>query len=1077
MSEETNSSVPSSETAQPEPAPEPSVSAPPKGGKKKLWVVIAAVAVVALLIGSAVWIMFLAPIKVSMEPADAELSVDAGKVLKVSVKVKKGINDVTDDAKYLWTVLPNNLGSWQKRAEASVNLTAGKAAGSGDVICKVTYKGEEVEVTKTLTVNPPYLDQVLVSPPIKTLEKGKTQVFTASAVDSVADPISGLTYTWSVSGDVSAEIDSTTGTSVLFTAGPTYGNVTLTATATSAGVTKSGIAAITIGPLPPRSVDYSWYDMFNVPFDEWWDKRAVIGKEEIPLSHEYPYLFKWVGFPEGNTYIYTNMRLNITGRNMSEINMNERPEFLPLHGNARGGTAVIDWYLQYLTSDEMKRFPDATSAWGDGWVVSLNGTVTLDEQAALSTLLGLTAEGFDSFDSWWTLHKGEIKTDFGDWFKTEAGKDRLDIFPAYDYAFTTLAWDIDAEKVGDNIVLTYDLVTWGGEMLLSMWMREAFMPTEWYFEDMDFHATIGPEWTTLDVDTAIAYAVYAYEATNIPGEPCWVWEALVQDYVVAGPPENRESLYNKYANQTYLNTAPGSAWYGKNMTYDYVPGAWNLSENETLKLAWPSDEQTFVVHVSSGVTANHTDYMIVNFSEPMMSDAEDLLPGSVVIDNDACEMVFTGPIDMWHWSQETTNPEHSWLTSEWDRMNLFPYGAPYIEFNPAAFGKSPDQLVLSATESWEDWDDPMVVAGETVDLKVTILDQFGGVYIPYEGTVEFSTNGTGVTLPSDYTFTVGDAGVAVVSGLSFSTAGWYTITVSDTDPGSEVKSGSLVNIYVVEDPPVIDHFTIEVPGLDGLVLPGMPNDVHVWAHNQYGDRVFKKYDGTVTFSTNATLGTYTLPGDYTFAGAASEGYAVIPGLVFDEQGMYSLTVSDTVVTTATGTTDVVVEIVPTVQYRLYDMFEEPWGEWWPYRLISWKTDIILSNESHAYTMVYNPDMIGRHGIIMAPYRWNVTATNMSTISVNDPAVMPVFGPEVEGASVYLDLYWQYINKQWWNDYILPTWSSNSNWSAGLEDLINVMEGDGYYIFTVYTARMNREAAETWLNMPQAADPLTWWAAN
>ncbi|MBN1677577.1 MAG: hypothetical protein JW880_03475 [Candidatus Thermoplasmatota archaeon] len=166
-----------------------------------------------------------------------------------------------------------------------------------------------------------------------------------------------------------------------------------------------------------------------------------------------------------------------------------------------------------------------------------------------------------------------------------------------------------------------------------------------------------------------------------------------------------------------------------------------------------------------------------------------------------------------------------------------------------------------------------------------------------------------------------------------------------------------------------------------------------------------------------------------------------------------------------------------IEYRLYDMFEEPWGEWWPYRLKSWKTDIILSNESHAYTMVYNPDMINRHGIIMAPYRWNVTATNMSTMSVNDPAIMPTFGPEVEGASVYLDLYWQYINKEWWNDHIVPTWSSNSNWSAGLADLIYQQESDGYYIFTEYNIRMNREAAETWLNIPQAVDPLTWWAAN
>jgi flagellar basal body-associated protein FliL len=1096
MSEETSSSEPSSETAGPEPSPEPSVSPPPSGGKKKLWIVIAAVVVVALLLGSSVYMLFLAPMSVSVSPD--EFSVDAGRVLTVSAKIKKGLSDLTDsdDVKILWTVSPNNLGSWQKRAEPTVNLTAGKVGATGIVYCNVTYKGETKSVSKEIEVKPPYLDQILVFPSTKTLDSGMAYNFSASAVDSVAKPIPGLSYTWSISGDVASEctLNTTTGAKVRFTAGSTHGSVTVAATASYGGATKTGEASVTVGPLPPRSVDYYWYDMFDVEFGEWWDMRAETYDNDVPLTDEYPYLFRWSGPPSGNTWIYSNMRLNITAENMTEVNMNEWPEFLPLSGIARGGTAVIDWYMQYLTEEEMKRFPDATAAWNDGWVVSLNGTVELDKQAALSVLKDLTSEYYDDFTTYWSQKKGVVKDDFGNFFKREAGKDRLDIYPAYDYPFTTLYWDIEAEKVGDKIVLHYDLVTWGMEVLLTMWMREAFMPTEWYFEDMNLHATIGPEWTTLNVETVVEYAVYAYEATNEERVPVWTWEALLQDYVWAAPPDHRLSLVNKYIDPdgdgdesdafTYYNTAPGSKWYGMDMPYDYTPTAWNLTENETLRIDWPSGEQMFLVHVGDNETTPYYNSMILDYCEPYWSDADEMLPGTFSVVNSTGgggTMVFTGPIDMWHWSQTQANPDHWWLSDEWERLEILPYGAPYIEWRPEEWIIVPDQLKLSTTTSWDDWEIPMVTAGETVELNVTILDNVRRIYDLYDHTVTFSVNDTtGVTLPDDYTFTPADGGYKIVSGLSFSDPGWYEVTVSDTTPETElgeVKPGVLANIWVVADAPVIDHFTVEVPGVNGLMIPGLPADVHVWAWNQYGN-LFKKYEGTVTFSTNATPGTFTLPADYTFGGVADEGFAVIPGLMFDETGTYSVTVSDIVVLTATGETTVITSDPAQIDYRAYDWFEYPWQPWWIWRNGTvYNTELILNNNSGEYTAVYNPDRRNIHGIIMAPYRWNVSALNMSTVSVYDPAMMPVFGPDVEGASAHVDVYSQYLSYEWWDDYWVPVWSTDDEWGPSIIANMDLMPDDGYILGTIYTATMNREAAEAWMNMPVSADPTTWWADN
>jgi hypothetical protein len=151
-------------------------------------------------------------------------------------------------------------------------------------------------------------------------------------------------------------------------------------------------------------------------------------------------------------------------------------------------------------------------------------------------------------------------------------------------------WGIDAQKVGDQVVVSIESVSWGGEVLMTRWLQEAFMPTEWYFEDFSMHATIGPETTDMDINTGVAYATYAYIDT-LYSKPCWAWEAMRQDYVPSSL-EYPVSEFDKYIGKTYLNEAPGSDYYGLDMDWDYVPGAWNLSENEDSGVAiWPSDIQ------------------------------------------------------------------------------------------------------------------------------------------------------------------------------------------------------------------------------------------------------------------------------------------------------------------------------------------------------------------------------------------------------------------------------------------------------------------------------------------------------
>ncbi|UCE91580.1 MAG: hypothetical protein JSV90_09345 [Methanobacteriota archaeon] len=435
-----------------------------------------------------------------------------------------------------------------------------------------------------------------------------------------------------------------------------------------------------------RSVDYLWYDMFGHPIGEHYDWRANTSQDEWRLTNEFPYLYMWEGPPPGNTYIHTFSRLNVTGSDMPELSMNANPEFLPYLGTTRGGTAVLDWHMDYLTYDEADaKLSEGAMSWFDGWFCELMGNTTLDEQAA-KTVLGITDQGFDDFETWWTANGLDVKLAWKAWMIDEASNDRLAIYNAYDYDLQFLYFELDADKVGDEVVVTFDAVSWGAEALMFRWLREAFMPTEWYMEDMHLSATIGPETADMHFDAAVQYALYAYESVE-DGTPCWVWEAMLQDYIESTL-LHPYSDFDPYADLDYLNRAPGSDWYGSMMPYDYTPGAWNLLENETLTFEWPEEEVWFFAHdideLGTGTIVDGTleflANMTVQYAEPMPSDFSE----SITIDEEARQICFTGPIDMWTWSHDQI--AHEWLSDEWDRLGILPYGVPLIEFRPSGYG-------------------------------------------------------------------------------------------------------------------------------------------------------------------------------------------------------------------------------------------------------------------------------------------------------------------------------------------------------------------------------------------------------
>ena len=426
-----------------------------------------------------------------------------------------------------------------------------------------------------------------------------------------------------------------------------------------------------------RTVDYLWYDMFNVSFHAWDWKRWEMYSDERPLTTSYPYLYKWYGSPSTHTITYSKSRLNVTGRNMPEINMTYNPEFLPFLGTETGGTAVIDWYMQYLTPDELAGFPGGLLSYYDGCVIGLNGTVTLDQQAA-KAVLGIDDSGLASFSSWWTVHGADVGSDLLNWTQYEANY-RLDIYPMYGTPFWPLYWALDAQMVDQQVVLSYDLVSWGMEALMTRWLRDAFMPTEWYFEDFNLHATIGPEMTDLDVDTAVQYAIYAYTSPET-GKPCWAWEAELQDCVLSTI-MHPYSDYDPYDSLMREDRYPGSVEYGSVALYENTPGTWDLWFGETLSFKWPAGDQLYLNHTGTGDwgAENVTAGMIAAYFEPNATD----MPGQVFVSPTDRTITFTGMADYYLWSylQDT----HPYLRSEWDRLGVLPYGCPYIEFRNGTY--------------------------------------------------------------------------------------------------------------------------------------------------------------------------------------------------------------------------------------------------------------------------------------------------------------------------------------------------------------------------------------------------------
>lgn len=533
-----------------------------------------------------------------------------------------------------------------------------------------------------------------------------------------------------------------------------------------------------------RTVDCRWYDFFAVPLGDWWDKRWEVYGTDYALTSSFPYLVRhyhdlW------DFETFSGARLNITGRDLPEVNTLDSPQFLPFlsgYDGPRGGEARIAWYMQYMSPADYPEYPLSVPDYDDGFLVILNGTVTFDMDAAM-TFLGMTSDAWSDFDAWWTSNAAQTENDYIDWLQAEGNSDRLDIFTMYDFPMTVLQLQLDAVKAGDEIVLSYDCLSWGMEALMARWMRESLMPTEWWFEDMRFNALMGPEHTDLDVDTAVSYAVKAWE-TEGSGAPCWIWQGMLQDRIESTP-AHPESDFDPYGLREHVSRSPGSPSYGEMVGYRYTPGCSNLSAGETLTLTWPDDPITFLAHDSEWVATNITSAARVVCAEPMPVEA----PDSVTIDPVARTVEFVGPIDFWTWSK--AQDDHENLSAEWDRLGILPWGMPCIEMSVAG-ENSPPFAYLSAEHD----PDANVSSAYILDAGLSSDADDDASELQYRWDLD-GDGGWDI-----------DWGVATEASCDFCTLGVHTavVEVMDTDGASD-SSAVEVSITDIDRPETVASFT------------------------------------------------------------------------------------------------------------------------------------------------------------------------------------------------------------------------------------------------------------------------------
>ncbi len=261
------------------------------------------------------------------------------------------------------------------------------------------------------------------------------------------------------------------------------------------------------------TLDYTYYDFFNVPYGDWWDMRTSI-YGDLPTdvscfnatsiseglctgttSEVYPYT-NWYPAPFGSLFyqqpgndplIYAPYRLGVLGQEVPGYNLSQ-PVFLPVmnYGQAPGKLLQFSWNMQYLTQTAKNSLTTqgciAKSWHDDGFMIRSQIYLTLDPQEARRLFnLPTSANTPALIRSWFndpingTINPscttaGSLETNFQNALLNE-GNGKYDIWNSFQYPYTAFYTNFSRAIVDPDgtIHLAIEMSAWGTEVLLAHW--------------------------------------------------------------------------------------------------------------------------------------------------------------------------------------------------------------------------------------------------------------------------------------------------------------------------------------------------------------------------------------------------------------------------------------------------------------------------------------------------------------------------------------------------------------------------------------------------------------------------------
>jgi hypothetical protein len=177
-------------------------------------------------------------------------------------------------------------------------------------------------------------------------------------------------------------------------------------------------------------------------------------------------------------------------------------------------------------------------------------------------------------------------------------------------------------------------------------------------------------------------------------------------------------------------------------------------------------------------------------------------------------------------------------------------------------------------------------------------------------------------------------------------------------------------------------------------------------------------------------------------------------------------------------------------WHMYDMFEEPFGEWWTERVNAYSADVLI-HESYPYVYAslagsaedtYNyPSGLAGYYEIYAPYRLNITSTFVQNWNTTGDADSLLILPQRNASAgsytgnISASFYWQYMNYTTWDDVYKDNSPWNTYYQIPFHDLPNpVVACDGWYGYGMGSIGFDRSAAVKWLDGPATGDLRTWY---